>query len=377
MIVGFGWPQVFSALWVERLRAMKPFIIKFALVQRIPYFLTGAFLLIFGKDHPVIVIGAVLLAPFLTSSIGGILGAAYFELVSRMIPVHRVASMWAIRNSLFAIFGIMAGFLIKWCLDRFPGVEGYGILHLMAWGMLMMSFLVFYTLKEDNLPESAPTDPLSLETGFAAFRNQWRENPSLGRFVITRILFLFIFTAVPFLSIRAIEVTGSASSLLGMLVIPQMVGGIAGNLLVGYLGDRGGVRLPMLLGRITSIASLLAVLVAIDTWHFMAVFFLLGIGINTAHVGDITMVIDFAPPKRRKFFFAVMGVLMLPGPLAAAAISAGFRYLEYGFHAACITSIAAIVISLFILHRVKDPRHAPPDVFPLDPQSTQTGSQVP
>ncbi|MEX0324384.1 MAG: MFS transporter [Puniceicoccaceae bacterium] len=375
MILGFSWPQVFSALWVERLRAMKPFILSFALIQRIPY-LAAAILLFTIADGSTVAVMAVILAPFLTASIGGIIGAAYFELVARMIPVQRVASMWAIRNSIFAVFGIIAGFMIKWCLDRFPGMEGYAILHLMAWGMLMVSWIVFLGIREDNIPESTPTDPISLEIGFSAFMEQWRANRSLGRFVITRILFLLIFTAVPFLSLRAIEVTGSAFSLLGMLVIPQSFGAIAGNLIIGYLGDKFGVRLPMLLGRIFSIACLLVVMFATSTWHFMTVFFLLGIGINTAHVGDITMVIDFAPPKRRKFFFAMMGLLMLPGPLLAAVVCAGLRYLDTGFYLACITSIVAILISLLILHRVKDPRNHEVAKSPLDPQSTQTASQV-
>ncbi len=376
MIIGFGWPQIFSALWVERLRAMKPFIIKFALIQRIPYFLTGALLLLIGKDYPTLTVAAVVLAPFMTASIGGILGAAYFELVTRLIPIKRVASMWAIRNSLFAVFGIVAGLIIKWILDLYPGVIGYGILHFMAWGMLMVSFVIFFSLKEDNVPDRLPSDPICLKTGFEAFMKQWRENSSLGRFVITRILFLFIFVAVPFLSIRAIEITGSASSLLGMLVVPQMIGSITGNVMMGYLGDRGGVRLPMLLGRFISIAAIAGALPANEPWHFMTVFFLLGMGIGTGHIGDITLVIDFAPPKRRKFFFGVMGVLILPGPLIAVLISAILRTFESGFQLACITSILAILLSLIFLQRLKDPRREQVQSYPMDPQSAQTGNQV-
>lgn len=377
MIIGFGWPQVISALWVERMLAMKPFIVRLGFIQRLPYLATAVLLLLWGADYPNLAVASVIIAPLLTASVGGIIGAAYFELVTRMIPVNRVASMWAIRNSLFAIFGIAAGIIIKWILDIYPGVVGYGILHFMAFGMLVVSFVILIYLKEDNLPETKPTDPISFRIGFEAFINQWRTNPSLGMFVITRILYLFIFVAVPFLSIRAIEITGSASSLLGMLVVPQMVGSISGNFMMGYLGDRGGVRLPMLLGRYISIAAIVGALFSQAPWHFMVVFFLLGMGIGTGHIGDITLIIDFAPPKRRKFFYGVMGLLVLPGPLIAVVISTVLRDLDDGFYLACCISIIAILLSLIYLKRLKDPRTEPVQAFPMDPQSAQTGNQLP
>ena len=144
-----------------------------------------------------------------------------------------------------------------------------------------------------------------------------------------------------------------------MLVMSQMAGFIIGNLISGFLGDRLGVRIPMLLGRVALLACLLSVLAASLPWQFMAVFFLLGFGISTAYVGDMTMVLEFAPSYRRKFFFAVMSVLVVPGILSASLISAGLQYVPNGFKMACFSSMAGVAASLIFLIFVKDPRKAP------------------
>jgi MFS family permease len=372
-IIGFGWPQVFSALWVERMRRMKPMLLSLGIIQRSVYLLVGLLLLLAGRDHPRLAVTAAFLAPFAMSTLGGIQGSAYFEFITRIVPVRRMASMWAIRNILMAVSGILAGFIIKWLLEACPGAPGYGILHLIAFTMMMGSLGVLSLIRETHVPEDTRQDPVSFRSGFSAFGKQWRENPSLGLFIVTRMLFMLVFVAIPFLSLRAIDRTGAQTSLVGLLVATQMVGFIAGNAMSGYLGDRYGVRIPMLLGRIILITALGGVLIATSQWQFMAVFFCIGFGISTAHVGDLTMVIDFAPPprQRRKFFFAVMGVLIVPGVLSAALISAALQYLDHGFHVACLVSSVALVLSLVLLYRLKDPRHFP---APADPPPAASGS---
>ena len=167
---------------------------------------------------------------------------------------------------------------------------------------------------------------------------------------------MLIFVVVPFLSIRAIDQTGQPASLVGGLVTVQMFGYIMGNLLSGYLGDKLGVRLPMILGRFLLLLGVMAAPFSIEIWQFLAIFFLLGFGLSTAQVGDLTMVFDFAPPYRRKFFFAVMGVLIVPGVLSASLISAGLQYINNGFYIACLISGLGVAISLAFLLKMRDPR---------------------
>ena len=356
-IVGFTWPQIISAIWVERMRTMKPMIMIMGVIQRMPYLLAGLFLLLYGNTYPRTAMYIALATPFLMSTLGGFQGAAYFELISRMIPIKRTASMWAIRNLLMAGFGILAGFVIKETLDSHQGTAGYGILHLIVFTMMMISMALLSKVKETNIPEFRKQDPVCLRSGFKVFRIQWQSNPSLRRFIITRILFLMVFVLIPFLSIRAIDQTGQSAGLVGRLVTAQMIGYIAGNVVSGYLGDKLGVRWPMLLGRILMIAGIFASPLSIHVWQFMAIFFCLGFGLSTGQVGDLTMVFDFAPEHRRKFFFAVMGFLVVPGVLSASLISAVLQYIPDGFLIACLISGLAVVVSLFYLLAMKDPRN--------------------
>ncbi|MEX0331255.1 MAG: MFS transporter [Puniceicoccaceae bacterium] len=355
-ILGFCWPQIFSALWAERMRLMLPMVKIVGLIQRLPYLLTGLFLILAGENHQELSVTLAILTPFIMSSLGGLQGAAYFEIITRIVPVRRTASMWAIRNIIMAVMGILAGFIIKGILEVYPGVHGYGILHLIVFGLMMLSLGLIFLLKETNAPEEQKPDPVTLRTGFAAFTKQWRDNPSLGYFIVTRFLFMLIFVVVPFLSVRAIERTGLATSFVGLLVICQMLGFIGGNVLSGYMGDKRGVRLPMIAGRVILLAAIVLVLAADSQWTFMTVFFCLGFGLSTGQVGDMTMVIDFAPSYRRKFFYGVTGTLVIPGILAASIISAILQYVPNGFYYACLASGLGIAVSLRILLKVRDPR---------------------
>src|SRR5210317_572219 len=51
-ILGFTWPQILSAIWVERMRRMKPLIMTLGIIQRLPYLVTGLFLILYGKTYP-------------------------------------------------------------------------------------------------------------------------------------------------------------------------------------------------------------------------------------------------------------------------------------------------------------------------------------
>lgn len=355
-ILGFTWPQILSAIWVERMRRMKPLIMTLGVIQRLPYLLTGLFLIFYGREYPTTALYVALATPFLMSSVGGLQGSAYFELISRMIPIRRNASMWALRNLMMAVFGICAGLIIRELLDAYPGSTGYGVLHLITFCMMIVSIIMFSRVRETNIPDIVKQDPVCFRSGFAVFFKQWRENPSLGRFVITRMLFILIFILIPFLSVRAIDKTGQPASLVGIMVTAQMIGYIAGNLLSGYLGDRFGVKKPMLLGRILMITGILAATFSVQVWQFLYIFFCLGFGLSTAQVGDLTMVFDFAPAYRRKFFFAVMALLIVPGVLSAIIISAVLQYVSNGFTIACAISGVGCAASLFYLLRLRDPR---------------------
>ena len=356
--IGFCWPQVFSALWVERLYRMKPMLLGIGYVQRSPYLIAGLFLIFLGSEYPSTSLLLVFLAPLLSSTLGGIQGSGFFELLTRIVPVNRTASMWAIRNVLWALIGISAGFAIKIVLDRHPGTVGYGILHLCTFSMMMVSIFVLSLVKENTIPDHRDLPRLTFRKGFASIKRLFRDNPSVVRFVITRMFTTTIFVVVPFLAIRAIDRTGEPSSLVGLLVLIQMVGFISGNVLAGYLGDRMGTRIPMLLARIALLFISLSGPFAIEIWHFMAIFFLLGFGLSTAQVGDITMVFDFAPRIRRKFYYAVMATLLVPGMLASSLLSAILLNMESGFSIACLIAVAGLAFSLHQLFLLKDPRHA-------------------
>lgn len=143
MMMGLAWPSLFISRLVERLHRVKPFVLITGVFQRVPYVLAMLSLFMFGTSRPLLTLSLVALAPFLLGLTGGISFSAWQELTANVIPRERLASVWALRSTVGAGIGIGAGMTIRLVLARYPGTTGYGILHGLAAGLLMMSYAVF------------------------------------------------------------------------------------------------------------------------------------------------------------------------------------------------------------------------------------------
>ena len=60
------------------------------------------------------------------------------------------------------VTGLFAGGIIYAILTRHPGPAGYGRLHLIAFGFLVLSYIIFALIREIPLPEPPAGTPAGL-----------------------------------------------------------------------------------------------------------------------------------------------------------------------------------------------------------------------
>ncbi|MBI9020416.1 MAG: MFS transporter [Verrucomicrobia bacterium] len=356
-MMGVAWPTLLVAHRVEQLYWMKPFVLISSLIQRLIYLVAALALIFLSRTHPVAAVLIAAFAPFVAGSIGGTVVCAWMELVARVIPSDRLASSWAIRKILTAIIGIFAGGIIKTVLSQHPGAEGFGILHLYTFAGLMCSFFIFAMIRETKpLPPHPDKPRRTFIENMRSIPDLVRAYPQYRRFLKVKLLTMGIYIPAPFLAIHALETVGRGPGFLGDLVMAQMTGTIAGNILAGWLGDRLGGKILLIIARLSLIALCLGALFAESAAAFLALFFIFGVGLNFNEVGEATVTLEIVPPDRRPTCVAIITALAFPGMLTAALFSTLLRGITHSIIPSALLGAAALTASLLIALRIKEPR---------------------
>tara|TARA_R110002096_G_scaffold215310_15_gene403196 strand:+ start:19885 stop:21141 length:1257 start_codon:yes stop_codon:yes gene_type:complete len=349
-------PGIIASPLIERLPRLFPFVASFGVVQRLPY-LIAALILYFGHDSlPHLILWVVILTPIISGFSGGFAIPAWMEMVTRMIPEKRRASGWAFRFIIGSLLGILAGFMVEQILKTWPGAEGYGLLHGAAFALLMLSFTIFLFLRETDYPEPVPHSKDWYGKQIRIFGEIFSSRSAFRRMLMVRISGLGFLCVAPFLSITALEVTNLPESTLGRFVTVQMLGGITGNFLAGWLGDRFGGKAVLLTAKSLQLGLCTFLVVTSSYSGFMVAFFLFGMVFFMIQVGDQTLGIELAPRSRRAAFLASLNFSYIPGSLIASFL-AWFMHRQFdAFYPTAISAAVMVALSLLLLSGIREPR---------------------
>ncbi|MFW5830226.1 MAG: MFS transporter [Planctomycetota bacterium] len=320
MMLGFVLPSLFTAHIFERRERMIPFLLVSGIFQRLPFLIGALMLFFFAADMPVLTMVVVAAVPFCSGLFGGLGGPAWMELTSKILPPNRRASSLAIRMVTGALIGICAGYVVEAVLARHPGATGYGILHLCTFGFLVASYVLFTLQREapDRRRASAPR--IGLWQNLRSLPVLLRAHPELRRLMITIACALSVWIVVPFMALHAKQSLGLPDAFIGRLVVAQMIGMVAGNLVGGLIGDRFGGRAMFQMALVGELAVFVGCNVAGSELGFQTVFFLWGAAFNLHRLGGFILSMEVVPVDRRPTGLAMMGLVNAPGLLLMTTI---------------------------------------------------------
>lgn len=349
---------LFVAPVVERLASHKPWVLAFGLLQRLPYLVTGLVLLL-ARDIDARILPIVVLTPVISGMIGGVGVVAWMEMVTRMVPERLRAAGWAARYIMQAGIGMGAGGAIHWILTHLPGREGYGCLHLVTFGFLMLSWLAQVPMRE-HADHHAPPEPVRRPGYWEHLRGLpglVLAQPHLGKFILVRFTGMGYLMLVGFLTIHALKITGRVEADEGLFVSFQNVGTILGCTLAGWLGYRSGGKVLMVSSRLLCLLLCLAVATADSFAVFTAAYFLLGFGLFIDRVGDLTLAAELCPPERRSTLQAALGFCNVWAFLAATLLAGKvYAWTQHNFHAVVLLAAVFAGVSALLLRSIPEPR---------------------
>lgn len=357
LAAAFAMSQLFSAPIVERLPRLKPWVLAFGFLQRLPYLVTGL-LLLFGQSLGDKLLVIVVLTPVASGLIGGIGVVAWMEMVTRMIPERQRASGWAVRYVVQAVIGIAAGPVIHWILTHRSGADAYALLHLIAFGFLALSFTAQIPMREHLLHHTPAHQPQPYFTYLANLPRLLLSTPHLGKLVFVRFTGMGYLMLLGFLTKHALEVTNRPEADEGFFVTFGQIGTILGSLLAGWWGNRSGGKVLLVTARIICVVVCCWASMVQSYPAFLAAFFVVGFGLFVDRVGDLTLAAELCPVERRSTLQALLSLATGISLLTAGWLGGQIFTHTLSIGAVAATGAVMAVISIVILRRIPEPRHA-------------------
>ena len=288
----------------------------------------------------------------------GMQTVVFQTLLSKVIPVRRRGRLMGLRNFLASLTTIavawVGGNLI---LDDPPTAQGYGLIFGLAFLLTTTGLLVLVLLREPKPPTVA--ERRSVAQYLVEMPGFLQANPAFARFVLARALATLGRMGLPFYILYAGSNIGLSGETLASLTVAFTVAASLANLFWGWLADRFGFRLCLLLAIGGWIAATVLLMVSSSFWVTVTVFAVIGATQEGFRLGTINLPMEYGDREQLSLRLAIANsVSEAAGAIAplVGGIIAGY----YGYSAVFIGTSLCLSIGLLVLLSTSDPRFAQP-----------------
>lgn len=330
-----------AALWMGGLARM----------QIIGMALAGWFLS--GQSRVVAIIGFM----FLFGLFMGTQRVVFSMLLAKVIPISRRGRLQAWRNATGGLIAAGLAYLAgRYFIDANLFGNGYSTTFIFAFALTSLGLTALRLLMIEPEPPTVRARSRLIDR-FKDFPALLAEKGFLY-FMIVQMLAITARMAVPFYVLFASSTIELNGKNLGLLSLAFLGADTISNLVWGYLGDKTGFRLIMLLSLLLWVGSTVLLMGAHDFLPIFLAFFGLGAAQSGYMMSAGTMILEFGDrdemPMRIAFSATAEGIMGSIGPLLGGVISS-----TLGYGPMFSISIAFLIAALIVLITlVKEPRTA-------------------
>ncbi len=357
-----GWylPQLFMAVYVERLRHKKPAVLFLGALERLP-FLALPLIVLWIAGVPRSLGVAIFLALMVWKSFAsGLAAAPWQELIATVIPVSHRGRFFGISRLGGQLLGIGGAALAAIILSRLPYPLNFAACFALGSLGVILSYVLFlWTIEPSSPTTSAPRRPWSVH--MKRFRAILRDDHNLRTFILSRYLAYFGGMAYGFIAVYAVQRFDLGDASAGVFTAILLASSVLGYAIWGPLGDRVGHKRVLELAGTVWLLALAIALAAPGYQAFYAVFALMGFGVSGTWVSDLSIAMEFGPEKERPTYVGLVRTLTGPA-VFFAPLTAGALVEWLGYQPMFVISLLLAAAGLVLLRRrVVEPRgHALP-----------------
>jgi len=351
---GFNFPQILVANHIRKLPFKKPWMLKTALAQRFPWLFIAILVLFFLEDLSPEVALICILASLGLAAVGGSINfPGWFDLFSKITPVQLRGRQFAYRSVLGAALGVFGGVVVVVVLDEYEYPQNFGILFLLTFFTMMVSYIFLLLLKEDK------PNPSTQLLGHTEFYKRLftivRKEKNYRNFLVSDALMMLANMSHAFFAVYAVEKFSLPDSYAGTFTIVMMASMIIGSLYFGYIADKHGHKINLLwASAFIGVACLIAILSPIIELYYF-VFVGAALNIILLQVSRITIVAEICSEDDRPTYVALTNVVI--APFILSGMFGGIITNVFGYNTLFSMSIVfSIITFLWLMVKVVEPR---------------------
>jgi MFS family permease len=354
--LGYLLPQLLTANFAERLTYKKPFVMLLGgLGERGPFLLIG--LVIWGLAGPAPAVALVAFFLLLATSAvsNGVATPAWFDLIAKVIPVHRRGLWSGVANSLGAFLGIAGAALAGRILATWPFPRNFGLCFILAFVAMAISWVGLALNREPQSPTVKPHTELSHY--LKQLPDVLRRDRNYVRFLISRSVANLGGMAAGFFMVYGAERFALGGTEVGTLTAMLVGSQAVMNLLWGAVGDRRGHKAVLCGTAFFMGLATLAVWMASSPAWLWATFILLGVSMAGDSVSGMNIILEFCAPEDRPTYIGLTNTLLAPvkalAPLLGGWLATWAGYQEMFVVALVVAALGGALLTLW----VREPRH--------------------
>lgn len=360
-----GWllPQLFTASYTSRLRRYKRTVLLTTIHERIPFlgFAAVAFLL------PKIGLQAGLIITFMLLTWqglgGGFTANSWTSMISKIIPPESRGTFFglqgAVANLLISVAAVGAGYL----LNSFDSPLNFMVCFLIASVFFTISWFCLALTREPADHEKViEENPAPFWHGAARIL---RRDRNFDWFLTARILSQFATMGFAFYIVYALRRFDMDVVTAGYFTATLTIAQTVANAGMGWLGDRVGHRLMVIIGAASAtLSSLLAWFAPSLAWFF-PIFVLTGFSNVAIWTNGMTMTVDFSGESERPFYIGLAQTLTAPATIIAPLIGGRIADTQGFVSTFAWSAMLSLVVLGILVFLVKEPRtHPHPGTLP-------------
>jgi MFS family permease len=352
--IGFHLPQIFTANFVRKRSNKKKIMMVTALAQRLPWFLL-ALLSFFVIDKVETNLGLLIFfGGFLIAALGGGMNLpAWFDLLTKITPTHIRGRLFAFRVTLGAVMGIFAGYTAKQVLDNVQYPANFSLLFIVAFSIMMISYLFLSFLKEEKINSAAKA--IHWKEFLRSLPQILETQKNYKNFLIADILMILAGMANAFYTVYAFDKFDLTAGYAGDFTIVMMSATIFASMLFGYLSDKYGHRLNLFFGAVFTVIACILALITQTLFLYYSVFVFSAMTIALIQVSRITIIAELSPSEETSTYVALTHVITVPFVLSG--IFAGWLADLFGYIPVfALAGFFAALSAYWFLFIMKEPR---------------------
>jgi MFS family permease len=355
MTLGWFMPSLFAAGHTETLERKLPFVLRHTIWERVPFVVLALAAFFLADRAPALTLGVMLVVLLIVTGVGGVLMPAWMDLIGRVIPVNLRGRFFGFANLGASAGGLAASVATASILATIPAPASYGVCFLCAFVCLGLSFAALVVVREPASSSSAPAVPL--REYLARIPALLGRDPNLTWYLAARAFGVVGSIGGGFYTVYALRAWDAPAAQAGVFTTLLFVGQMVGNTVLGWLADRRGHRLVIIVGLGATLAGNVMAITAPTLGAFGLVFVMMGIQIAAMNVSNLNVMLEFAPAPSEQPTYIGLGTTLVAPIAFAAPLAAGLLADALGFLAVFVVAGVAVSVALGLLvARVRDPR---------------------